>query len=93
MLVNQAEIATLNGVKINDLLTTSTLQDVQTRLNVTEIVADGDIDCQDIKSLDFGNLVFGDDSNIIISGPILFKNGTEMINLNFNQGSMPMIPL
>jgi hypothetical protein len=93
-LVIRAEIVKFNGVKISDdRLTTSTLQDVQTRLNVTEIAADDDIDSQDIKSLDFDNLVFGDDSNIIISGPVLLKNGTEMINFNFNQGSIPMIPL
>ncbi|XP_057372863.1 uncharacterized protein LOC130693696 [Daphnia carinata] len=89
LLVNDAEVDSLNDLLIKDLLSTSGQQTILASIEVDVLDVQGNIDCPDINGRNVDDFLYTDEDNMKIAlGRVRFSDDLTVKNLVVENGSL-----
>lgn len=89
LIVDDAEVDSLSGHLIEDLLSTSGQQTVRATIDVDVLDIQGNINCPDINGRNVNDFVYTDESDVqVVLGRVRFSNDLIVKNLVMENGSL-----
>lgn len=84
-----AEVDTINGALIENLLSTSGQQTIRATIEVDVLDIKGNLQSPDINGQDVSDFVFTDEEETqVVQGPLQFEKNLTMANLNLENGTL-----
>ena len=87
MQIVDAEVDSINGALIEDLLSTSGDQEIRATLNVDVVHIQGDLQCPQINGFDIGDFLYTDEDNVVL-GRLQFTTDTKVEQLVIENGTV-----
>lgn len=82
-----AEVDSMNGVLIEDLLSTSGDQEIRATLNVDVVHIQGVLECPQVNGYDIGDFFYTDEDNVVV-GRLRFTTDTAVEQLVIENGTV-----
>lgn len=79
---------TINGIRVEELLSTSGNQTIQATLNVDVLHLTGDLECRDINGVDLGDFLYADEHEQTVRGRIRFLSDVDVQHLVMENGTL-----